>query len=270
MKPIAFSNSIAIYTQFNLRNTFNNLLANCKRKRKVFKGVVYYIVKMNKKIILLFGFIFLVSLVLSFSVYAESNVTENNATYYQSNNTESNSTTLNLIEEQVTCVFDNSNEIQKCYTVDNNFYCSSTNEQQSCIINVSGNNGEELGWMSSCGTYNITIIDGINKIIKFDCSVSQENAPGFGYAYAYYQCYDDADRQNLLQIQPTKSCKSYDSWINIADDLCKDKCGLAQVEVGKGVYENQTLCGLKSFGISQECHQGLLDRLANWFKNLFG
>ena len=52
MKPIAFSNSIAIYKQFGLRNKFNNLLANCERKKKVFKGVVYYIIKMKQKIIL--------------------------------------------------------------------------------------------------------------------------------------------------------------------------------------------------------------------------
>lgn len=229
---------------------------------------------------LVIGFVF-VLVVVGFvsglsNITSESNITNNyesNATYEQSNNTNfniTNSTISTFIQEEITCIFDNSNETEKCYTIDGNFYCSGIDEKQSCSINIFGNKGEELGWMSSCGTYNLTIIDGTDKTIEFDCSVSQENAPGFGYAYAEYQCYDDITFRNLVQIQSTPSCKPYDSWKNIADNICRDKCGIALVEVEKGIYENQTMCGVRSFGISQECQQGLFDRLINWFKNLFG
>lgn len=62
MKPIAFSNSIAIYTQNALRNKFNNLLASYGRKTKVFKGVLAYVNKMNKKFILPISLLLLVGL----------------------------------------------------------------------------------------------------------------------------------------------------------------------------------------------------------------
>ena len=177
----------------------------------------------------------------------------------------------NLITEQVTCIFKNSNEVQKCYTIDNSFYCSGTKEEQSCGINVSGDNGEELSWMSSCHTYNITIIDGIDKTIEFDCTQVTERVPveGYGYVYAEFQCFDDPSYHNLTPIQETDSCKSYDTWVNIAKELCKNKCGPTQVEIGKGIYETTTKCGLKSVGVAYECQLNLLDRIINWIKKLF-
>ncbi|MEK6913270.1 MAG: hypothetical protein AABW47_01200 [Nanoarchaeota archaeon] len=174
------------------------------------------------------------------------------------------------INEQVTCNFKNSNEIQKCYTVDNNFSCSGTKEKPSCNVEVFGDGGEELGWMSSCAGYNVTSLDGKDKTIIFDCTHSQQEDTGGGYVLAYYQCYNDSEYLNLKQIQETPSCKSYDTWKNAANKLCDNKCGSAQVETGKGTYKNETKCGVKSFAISQECQQGLFDRMINWFKKLFG
>ena len=225
------------------------LFQQSQGKVKIYKSAWNEYIRMNKKIFLTFILVF------ALASFVSSQLQLNN----KENNKESNTTTT--LNEQVTCIFINSNEIEKCYTLNSNFHCSSTSDQQSCSIDVYGNEGEELGWMSSCGTYNITIVDGIDETIEFDCSLRSKN-----YAYAYYECYDGTSGQ----IQTTPSCKSYDSWLSLADNFCKDKCGLTEVEIGKGIYENQTKCGVKSVGVTLECHQGLLDRLFNWFKRLFG
>jgi len=46
--------------QFSLRNKFNNLLANCERKRKVFKVILAYYLIMDKKVMIGVGVIIVV------------------------------------------------------------------------------------------------------------------------------------------------------------------------------------------------------------------
>ncbi|MFW6233470.1 MAG: hypothetical protein ACOC3Z_02300, partial [Nanoarchaeota archaeon] len=72
--------------------------------------------------------------------------------------------------EQVKCVFENSNEMQKCYTADGNFGCLGIN---SCITYVSGEKGKKLEWKSSCESYNYTIIDGNAKYVYFKCKIEE-------------------------------------------------------------------------------------------------
>src|SRR3989344_2617346 len=77
---------------------------------------------------------------------------------------------IELVKEQVKCVFDDSKEEQKCYTIDVKFSCSGT---ETCVADVFGNKAEKLLWKSSCGGYGYTITDGEAETIKFDCSAEK-------------------------------------------------------------------------------------------------
>ena len=70
-------------------------------------------------------------------------------------------------KEQIKCIFENSNEMQKCYTDDGQFGCSGTG---TCVADVSGEKGKKLTWKSSCGGYGYTIIDGDNEYAEFKCA----------------------------------------------------------------------------------------------------
>jgi thiol-disulfide isomerase/thioredoxin len=68
------------------------------------------------------------------------------------------------VNEQVKCMFVNSNSTQKCYS--ENFGCSGTG---TCIADVSGEKGKMLTWKSTCGGYAYTVIDGTNDYAEFNC-----------------------------------------------------------------------------------------------------
>src|SRR3989338_8543405 len=69
-----------------------------------------------------------------------------------------------IVQEQVKCIFINSNSEQKCYA--EGFGCSGI---ETCIADVSGEKDKTLGWKSSCGGYAYTIFDGNNENIEFKC-----------------------------------------------------------------------------------------------------
>jgi hypothetical protein len=71
-----------------------------------------------------------------------------------------------IFKEQVKCVFDNSNEMQKCYTSDGNFGCSGVG---TCVADVSGEKGKKLYWLSTCEGDAYTVIDGDNEYAEFKC-----------------------------------------------------------------------------------------------------
>src|SRR3989344_1275335 len=75
------------------------------------------------------------------------------------------------LKEQITCIFSNSNSLQKCYTTSGPFFsCYGIN---SCTMDISGTQEAQISWQSSCGGYTKTVITGSNKEIKFDCSTQQ-------------------------------------------------------------------------------------------------
>jgi len=73
------------------------------------------------------------------------------------------------VKEQVTCIFQNSDAEQKCYTAYDNSraYCSGVG---SCIAYIKGYKGEQITWKSSCGQYQYTTMDGNNEKVGFECS----------------------------------------------------------------------------------------------------
>src|SRR3989338_3999239 len=99
------------------------------------------------------------------------------------------------VNEQVKCVFDNSNEMQKCYTDDGKFGCSGTG---TCIADVSGDKGKKLIWKSSCEGYGYTILDGDNEYAEFKCqsteppiTINEQVKCVFDNSNEMQKCYTD-------------------------------------------------------------------------------
>ena len=76
-----------------------------------------------------------------------------------------------VFEEQVKCIFDNSNDIQSCYAGEGKFVCSGVG---TCVANVFGDKGKKLNWLSTCEGEADTVIDGDNEYAEFKC-VSETN-----------------------------------------------------------------------------------------------
>ena len=145
-----------------------------------------------------------------------------------------------IVTEQVKCVFENSNEIQKCSTDDGEFGCSGTG---TCIADVKGEKGAKQIWKSSCGGYAYTIIDGDNDYAEFKCiselKVTEEIVGGKGFRYAYWQCYDKEEEKQGSE----SSCKLSETWKKYATEFCQEKCD-----------EDNSKCGVNSFSITEECY----------------
>ncbi|PIY60329.1 hypothetical protein COY95_02335 [Candidatus Woesearchaeota archaeon CG_4_10_14_0_8_um_filter_47_5] len=68
------------------------------------------------------------------------------------------------MSEKVTCVFDNAAQEETCSSGKGN--CTGVD---SCVVEVTGIEGEEVVWKSSCGGYAYTVIDGTPEYAKFSC-----------------------------------------------------------------------------------------------------
>src|SRR3989338_4122312 len=76
------------------------------------------------------------------------------------------------INEEVKCVFKDTNLEQGCYSTDKQFSCSG---MDSCTVNVSGQKGQKLKWKSICEDREITTkIDGIHEVVEFKCEEKYE------------------------------------------------------------------------------------------------
>ena len=76
---------------------------------------------------------------------------------------------ISIINEQVKCIFLNSNTEQKCYTSDGKFSCVGVG---NCVVDVSGETGAKLEWKSSCSGYPAyTTIDATNENAEFKCEI---------------------------------------------------------------------------------------------------
>lgn len=129
------------------------------------------------------------------------------------------------VKEQVKCVFNNSLIEQKCYTAGNNSI--SCNGVGSCVVNVIGKKGEKLTWKSSCGGDVSTLIDGINKYVKFDCNNTNE-----------MKCTDSDGGKNEFVKGTVRIGKV------VIDDICSDKLTGASKDNcdGEHCYVNEFFC----------------------------
>ncbi|MFH0862041.1 MAG: hypothetical protein V1875_03330 [Candidatus Altiarchaeota archaeon] len=84
------------------------------------------------------------------------------------------------VAEQVTCIFQNTYQPQKCYSELGGCTAHPTGCKEgkvcpaqgtaSCSMKVSGGKGETVTWKSSCGGYGTTTIDGNDEKVGFVCS----------------------------------------------------------------------------------------------------
>lgn len=163
-----------------------------------------------------------------------------------------------LIKEQVTCIFQNSDQEQRCYTAYENerATCSGIG---SCVASILGYNGEQITWKSSCGEYQYTAIDGNNEKVGFNCISGETNISSIinkGFKNAYFQCYDGAESKSTDR----EACKSADYWKKFASNFCAAHCE-NNPEKCKQKYENQEeidkclgKCGINTFSIGNECY----------------
>ncbi len=79
---------------------------------------------------------------------------------------------IEVMKEEVKCVFKESDKEQECYTLSSQggFKCKGID---SCVIEVAGFQGEKLTWKSSCGGYTYTVVNGESEYAEFSCGFKQ-------------------------------------------------------------------------------------------------
>ena len=157
------------------------------------------------------------------------------------------------VREQITCIFENSDEEQECYLAgqfgpadEGTKFCRGV---EKCDIKFSDYEGEEITWKSTCGSYQYTKQDGEDEKIEFDCKTG-ETTPGEienrGFRFASWECYDGEGQKS----EDKTSCKPSELWQKYAKDFCEDSC-----------YEDGSKCGVNSFSVWNECYLGFEDFL---------
>lgn len=144
------------------------------------------------------------------------------------------------VKEQVTCIFANSDNEEKCYSDDGLFSCSGIKQ---CTADVYGDKERKLAWKSSCGGYAYSVIDGNNGYAEFKCvqesEVSVEEIKGKGFRFAYWQCYSGKEQKQGTE----SSCESSETWQKYAKEFCQDQCS-----------DESKKCGVNSFSVAEECY----------------
>lgn len=114
---------------------------------------------------------------------------------------------VEVVKEQVKCIFGNSNSAQECYS--EGYKCSGIG---TCIADVSGEKGKQLTWKSSCGGYAYTVMDGANDYAEFKCgepvAVQQPIAPT-----------SKIEKKALLYIVIQDGCRPCDDIKKFIDEL---------------------------------------------------
>lgn len=105
-----------------------------------------------------------------------------------------------LFKESVKCVFINATNNQACYASDwdsgREYECYAriplqttgtsqttsqtniANAEVACVVEgISGKKGTSINWKSTCGEYASTVIDGVDKTIRFDCTPTANPNP---------------------------------------------------------------------------------------------
>jgi len=108
----------------------------------------------------------------------QSNVSVGSSTTNVPANVSSTQTTSNAsttVSEEVKCVFEGSDEDEKCTTEDGEFGCTGIG---SCVAVVTGSAGDVLSWSSSCTVdkkLRTTIIGGNDTNVTFECKQNDDD-----------------------------------------------------------------------------------------------
>ena len=183
-----------------------------------------------------------------------------------------------IISEQVTCMFSDSSEIQKCtgYNGSNGELLFECSGKGSCVVPVSGEYSlpkYEFEWRSSClgAKTDYTILDGVSEYLEFECGVvvpeyrgedcekifdecegtaeqckklAEECETKKAFRYAYWQC-SNGEEQNWQGSETF--CKSFWSWLDDARNFCSDR------------YSEVIFIGIR-----EECYLGTIEEEKNY------
>ncbi len=142
------------------------------------------------------------------------------------------------VKEQVTCLFLESKQLQKCYS-ESGETCES---ETSCVMDINGEKGRKIVLKSSCGGYFYILLDGTNEDVKFICIPGDEVAPeqiiGRGFQRAAWECYDGVNA-----VSQDVGCLPAEVWNKKAGLYCENHC-----------YSDKSKCGVNSFSVSEECY----------------
>jgi len=155
-----------------------------------------------------------------------------------------------LIREQITCIFEDSEKEQECYLAGQ----SGPNDEDTkfckgigrCVISFEGYEGARVTWKSTCGGYQYTTQDGVDEKVSFDCGggeIEEEAMIEKGFRAAYWECEDGSYHKSPAEDE-IYFCKSYGQWKKEAIDFCEGKCSSIK-------NEN---CGVKEFSLFDECY----------------
>ena len=203
--------------------------------------------------------------------------------------------TVEISNEQIKCIFLDSNSEQKCYNSDGKFSCSGIG---SCAVDVSGEKGTKLLWKSSCGGYGETIIDENNEELQFKCPIpvavtietpveiikekitcvfsdssSQQKcftSDGKFSCFGIGSCSVEVSEANGKQLEWKSSCNSYPYYtlIDGADESIGIKCELpATPSCGNGACESGETCSSCLADCGQCATQEVKDQVKCAFLN---
>lgn len=77
-----------------------------------------------------------------------------------------------VVQEQVKCLFKESQTEQKCYAASENYYGYGCSGKEACVMDLKGKKGDRITWKSSCGGYAYTTMDGQNEYAEFSCAAN--------------------------------------------------------------------------------------------------
>ena len=129
---------------------------------------------------------------------------------------------VSAVEEKVVCVFENSDEMQRCYVPEPDTWegleCEGIG---SCIVSIEGPRDFDIHWISTCtpGGGAEVIIDGRDDLIIFDCETGyayENSGPNFRFLSGI------CDDGTTYDAGGDDICKTKPEWYRELNNFCQD------------------------------------------------
>ena len=128
---------------------------------------------------------------------------------------------VSAVEETVVCVFENSDEVQRCYVPEPDTWEGLECEGVGyCIVSIEGPGEFDIHWKSTCTASSgaEVIIDGKDDLIIFDCETGRARK-NEGFKESSWRCDDGIEDNDGQDI-----CKTKGAWYREAIDFCSVHC----------------------------------------------
>jgi len=190
-----------------------------------------------------------------------------------------------VINEQITCYFVNPTQAEWCIANINQerFNCEwyptkglDRYGNGNCTIEVYGEKGQKLNWKSSCYGWDYSVIDGINNNVDFDCSKSV-NVSEEGVEFIIPEeepieiPVEEIPEGNVFCSGCVLEGKCYPFGYRIKEDYCSGSTeSFENQKIGDASCDNNFECE-SNLCVSGKClSQSIIQKIINWFKNIFG